>query len=551
MHGFIQEIGIAIVASTLIGLLSQKIRQPLILGYFIAGAIIGPEIGLCLVSDPKNIEIISEIGLILLLFVIGLEMDFAKIMNSGTQLLVSGIGQFLLCALMGLTFFSAINIPIAGENLNGLYLSLLCALSSTAIVVKLLYDKLEVDTLAGRITIGILVMQDIWAVLFLAFQPNLQNPEIKLFALALGKGALLLLISYILSKYLLTRIFKWVSSAPELTVLTSLGWCASMAGIASYLGLSQEMGALISGAAISAFPYSVFVSAKVLPLRDFFLTLFFVSLGMKIPTPTMHILNYALLFALFIFVSRFFSIYPLLALTGAGRRTAFLSSLNLAQISEFSLVIAAIGLGYGHITNDTFVLVIYTMVITSISSSYLIKYSHPIYNKFNHVLTKLGRAEKSVHASPEPHHTRHSIVILGFHRGARAVIEDVYQNHSDWLKSMVVIDFNLEILREVHKIGIHGIYGDISHPDTLAHAHLNEAKIILSTIPNMLLKGTKNEDIVRICRSLNPTAYIIATAEHSTQVIELTRLGANEVVLPYTLAGKFVADKITDIMSSV
>src|SRR5712692_1178804 len=264
MHEFIHDIGIAFLVATVLGLITQRFGQPMVLGYFIAGVIIGPEIGPPLISDPANIEIISEIGLILLLFVIGLEMDVPKIAKSGRQILIVAIGGFVLCILYGLAVFGWLGFSMKGANLHGLYLALLCSLSSTAIVVKLLYDKMELDTLHGRLSIGVLVLQDIWAVMILAFQPNFNSPELGLFGIALLKCALLIGTTFLLSKYVMTRIFERIAKSPEMVIITSLGWCTLVAGLAGALGLSREMGALIAGVTVSAFHYIIFMRGEVL-----------------------------------------------------------------------------------------------------------------------------------------------------------------------------------------------------------------------------------------------------------------------------------------------
>ena len=253
--------------------------------------------------------------------------------------------------------------------------------------------------------------------------------------------------------------------------------------------------------------------------------------------------------SVFILFSRFFSLYPLLSLTGSGRRTAFISSLNLSQISEFSMVIAALGLSYGHISPNVMTLIIYTMAFTSIVSSYFIQFNHKIFSGFDFLLNRLGfPAEKSEDKEREIGKI-HSIVILGFHRGARAFINEIEEENPKLLKEVLVIDFNSEILREIKSLGVDGIYGDISHIDTLQHANVHKAKIILSTIPNMLLRGTNNEAIVRVCRSINYSATIIATAESTRQEPELLKLGANVVIHPYSLAGKHIFQKLKQIGS--
>lgn len=544
MHGILPEIGIAILAATALGFIFQMLRQPVILGYLVAGALIGPEIGLNLVSDPANIEVISEIGLVLLLFIIGLELNPAKMLSSGRNLIYAGIGQFVICVLIGLGFFILLGYELGNGKLDALYLSLFCALSSTAIVVKLLYDKFELDTIPGRISLGILIFQDIWAILILALQPNFTNPQISLVALALAKGFLLLAIGFMLSRYVMRWIFDKIHNTPEMVVAMSIAWCALMAGIGSSIGMSKEMGALIAGAAIASFPYGVHVTAKVLPLRDFFLTLFFLSIGMKIPFPDGATLIMAAIIVAFVLVSRFLSIYPILTLAGSGRRTSFIASLNLSQISEFSLVVAAIGVSSGHIQQDIMTLIIFAMAITSVLSSYFIKGNHQIYVWFDGLMKKIGMPSQATDKTTEESGEHYPIVLLGFHRGARAFINKLEETAPQTLSKILVIDFNLETLKELSDRNIKGIFGDISSMDTLEHAHVAKSSVILSTIPDMLLKRTNNLSLVHTCRTLAPNAFIVATADSTDQIENLKNKGANEVILPYSLIG----DAVTQIV---
>ena len=543
MHGILPQIGISLLAATALGFVFQYFKQPVILGYLVAGAMIGPEIGFKLVSEPENIEVISEIGLILLLFIIGLEINPKRLISSGKQLVYSGLGQFILCVIMGVGFFL---LPVfhLKSGMSALYLALFCALSSTAIVVKILFDKFELDTLPGRLSLGILIFQDIWAILILALQPNFTHPNILLVGIALLKSVALLAAGYLLSRYVMGWIFGQISKTPEMVVAMSMAWCVLMAGIGSWIGLSMEMGALIAGVSISAFPYSVHVSAKVLPLRDFFLTLFFLSIGMKIPAPSVSILAFSAIIVLFVILSRFLSIYPILALSGSGRRTCFITSINLSQISEFSLVVASLGVGYGHIGQDILSLIIYAMAFTSVLTSYAIKGNHRLYLLFDRVMTAAGFPSKDRVALENEGKGDYPIVLLGFHRGARAFIDRIAQTAPRFLSKILVIDYNPELLKELNARGIKGVFGDISSVDTLEHVHVAEARVIVSTIPDMLLKGTSNQAMVKACRTLAPQAFIVATADEAEQTVDLKSTGANEVLLPYTLIGNHLSDLI-------
>ncbi len=540
MHGLIHDIGVAVTVATIIGILTHALRQPIIVGYLIAGIIIGPELGYQLITSADNVAVISEIGLILLLFVIGMELDLKVILQSGRQILASGIGQFPVCVALGLLVFSAFGAAFPGGGMAKVYLAMLCALSSTAIAVKSLNDKFEIETLTGRTSVGILVIQDLWVILILAFQPNLDNLKMALIGLAVVKSALLLLVGFFISKYVLKYVFKSVSKSPELVISISLGWCAFMAGLAGFLDLSMEMGALIAGVSISLFPYRMHVAAKTLSLRDSFLILFFVSLGMKIIAPNAALIWQTLGLSCFLILSRFLSVIPILLFTGGSLRTGFITSLNISQLSEFSLVVASIGVGLGHISSDLLAVLIYTMALTSITSSYFIKYNHQIYKVFQGLLNKAG--PKTGQADKDAAEPDYSIFILGCHRGAMSFLQTVTEKCPHFLPRIIVIDFNLEVLKELKSMQVKGVFGDISQLDTLAHLHMDKAQVIISTIPDVLLKGTSNLDLVKKCRSIAPEAVIIATADQSSQIEELKRHGANEVLLPYSMAGDYLAD---------
>ena len=536
MHGLLHDIGIAVIAATVLGLLALFLRQPIILGYLIAGALVGPELGFGWIEEAESIEIISEIGLILLLFVIGLEMRIGDLVSSGRQLLVAGLGQFPLCVALGVGLFLLTGYGFSGQgNMDGLYLALVCGLSSTAIVVKLLYDKFELDTLAGRLTIGVLVIQDVYAILVLAFQPNLADPQAWPIVKALGASAVLLVGGFLLSSLVLRHIFAAIAKSPELVVATSIGWCAAVAGAAGAMDLSKEMGALVAGLTISAFPYSLHVTAKTLPLRDFFLTLFFLSLGMKITAPSWELVGPVALVTVFVIVSRFLSLYPLLSLSGAGRRTCFLTSLNLAQLSEFALVIATLGVGFGHIRPDLIGVLVYAMAITAVLSSYSIRWSHGLHRLFERLLSGVGLGTRRIEAADTAAGHHPPVVLLGFHRGARALVDALAERQPALLGKLLVVDYNPEVLAELKGRGVAGAFGDLGSADTLAHVHMDHARLIISTIPDMLLKGTDNEALVKTCRTLAPEAHLVAIADTPEHAERLRAAGAGTTLLPYAL----------------
>ena len=548
MHGLLHDLGITMLIATAVGYLVERFRQPAIVAYLIAGVIIGPEIGPQLVTNIENIDTISEIGLILLLFIVGLEMQPAHLVSILRKVYIAGIGQFILTVLSGVLFFVALGFSLNGQDLEALYLALACSLSSTAIVIKILADKSQLDSHAGRLTVGVLLFQDVWAILLLAIQPNLANPGVAPIAIALGKSLLLVTVSFLASKYLLEKLFEPVSRSPEIIIMLSLGWCVAVAGSARLMGLSMEMGALIAGVAISSFPYSFHVNAKVMPLRDVFLTLFFISLGMKIPIPDARYLTPVLLLIGFTLVSRFLFVIPLSLAGRTNFRNSFIASLNLAQISEFSLVIVALGVDYKHISKETMGAVLFAMAFTSILSAYLIKYNHQIFVATEKILHRIGFLKVRHPAETDAQrNTGRAITILGYHRGAQALIEFISIRRPELLKDLMVVDINLESVRELSARHIAHYYGDFAHADTLLHAGVADTRIIVTSIPDLLLRGTSNLKITQMCRKLNPQAFIIANADTHQQVMALRQAGANEVLLPYFEAAAHLTEILLNI----
>jgi Kef-type K+ transport system membrane component KefB len=557
-HHLVSSIGISILAATVLAFLAHFAKQPLLLAYIAAGVVIGPKIGFAFVKNEADIAVISEIGLILLLFMIGLEIDMKKLKESGKALILSGVFQFIICVLLGLAFFPLLGFSVGGGNYDLLYLTACCAISSTAIVVKLLYGKFELDTLAGRFTLGVLVFQDLWAIIILGIQPNLANPEILTILFSFAKGGALVVMSLLISKYILPRMFKSIAKIPELLLIVSLGWCFFICGVASLFGLSIEMGALIAGISISTYPYNLDVIAKVTSLRDFFVTLFFVALGMQVPNPfdDLIVVGIAFIIATFLILSRFLSVFPILYSLKQGHRISLLPSINLANFSEFSLVIAAIGLSLGHIGNRTLSIIIFVFVITSILAPYLINNNNSIQRAISGVLTRIGLKDAGGVIETKDEEESKDIALLGFFRVASSLIRDIQETQNSeniedaqLLEKIVVVDFNPNVHSKLDGIGVKAIYGDISNMDTLNHAGIHGAKIVISTIPDTILVGTDNLKVIKQIQSICPHAKIIVTAESSSRALKMYAEGADYVFLPRMLASLHLIPVIRDLLN--
>jgi len=535
MHELIRDITFCILFAWVLGLAAHFFRQPLILAYLVAGFFIGPY-GMGWVKSQESISTISELGLIFMLFMIGLEIDLKKIIRAGRVILIAAGGQLVGACVLGVAFFIAIGLSLGANGFDALYLTIACALSSTVIIVKVLYEKRELDTLPGRITLGVLVLQDIFAILFLAVQPSLANLQIGIVLLSIGRVCALVATAMILSRFVLPKIFHQIARSPELVMLGALAWCFLIGEVAERLHLSREMGSLVAGVSLSTFPYALDVTAKVTTLRDFFITLFFVALGMTIPVPNSSTIGLALIIAGFTVVSRMLTTFLPLYFMKQGLRASLLPAINLSQISEFSLVIIQTGILAGHITPETSSAASFAFVILAVLSTFFIMRSDPITRWAIGPLKRLGlRDLDQTHGAEEGHDDGHGaarrIVILGFFRAASALLSEIEKRNPSLLEQISVVDFNPNVFRTLTSRGVHVIYGDISNSDTLLHAGVGKAEIIILSVPDSLLKGANNEKLVRHVRSMNPDAKIISTADLLADVTDLYAAGADYVTV--------------------
>jgi Kef-type K+ transport system membrane component KefB len=533
-HSILADVGLCIVAAWILAIITQTLRQPMLLAYLVAGLLIGPEVGFGIVQDKDSITTISELGLILLLFMIGLEMDLKHVLGAGKQITLTAVSQIAGCFLLGVFVFWMLGFKASGDNLGAIYLAAAGALSSTVIIVKLLYDKRELNTLPGRITLGVLVLQDVFAILFLALQPNLGNPSLGVIALSGVKVAGLVGAAFGASRYILPTLFRNVARIPELVLVGALAWCFIVAGMAGDMGLSMEMGALIAGISISTFPYTLDVVAKTTTLRDFFVTLFFVGLGMQVPRPEWEFVRWALVFAAFVIISRMATVVPPLLKTKSGHRASIIPAVYLAQVSEFSLVIVTMGAAkFGHVGQEIVGIVSYAFVITAVLSTYAVAHAEAImkwtsgwFSDFN--VRDLD--EHTVFLQKPKHEPR--IYLLGFSWAASSLLEELQKTSPDVVEKLGVIDFNPQVVERLRKRGVYVKYGDIGQRDTLLNAGVDKAEVIVSSLPNTVLRGTNNLRLVQLLREINPTARIIAHAELLPDVPRLYAIGASYVTVP-------------------
>ena len=535
MHELIRDIALCIGAAWLLGVVAQWLRQPALLAYLVGGFLLGPA---CLrwVHDAEAIDTIAELGLIFLLFMIGLEIDLKKIVAAGKSITVTALVQIVGGCLLGVAVFGLCGFPLGGgKGWDALYLAVAAALSSTVIIVKVLYDRRELDTLAGRITLGVLVLQDLFAILFLAVQPSLDQLALSVLGLSFLRVVFLVAAAMAASRYVLPPLFHKVARLPELVLVGAIAWCFLVGELAARLSLSREMGALIAGVALSTFPYALDVTAKVTSLRDFFVTLFFVGLGLKIPVPTGEMMVLAAGLAVFTVASRSATTFTALYRMESGLRLSLLPAIYLCQISEFSLVVIELGVKSKHVGPAVSGAASLAFVGLAVLSTFGMTRSDPLVRRLIPLLKRAGLTD--LDDTPGRHgpeaHAGHGhggrILILGFFRTASSLLEELTRHAPDLLPQVVVVDFNPLVHAELKRRGVKVVYGDISQRDTLVHTGVASADVLICTVPDSLLRGITNEKLVRQLRELNPKARIIAPADILAEVPLLRAAGADYV----------------------
>jgi Kef-type K+ transport system membrane component KefB len=549
------SIGFSIIVAAVLAFLARRLNQPLILGYILAGAVLGPHVGFHVVSDEASIELIAEIGLILLLFLIGLEISLPRLLQAGRAITVTGLLQVPICAGLAWLVLGPVVASTGGE-FDRLYLAVASAMSSTLIVVKLLSDKFELSTFGGRVTLGVLIFQDLYAIAFLAIQPNLQDLQALLLLRSVVAGVGLVAGAWLMARFVLPFYFRLIAKSSELVVVSAMAWCFLVSGVAGWAGLSKEMGALIAGVVIASYPYGSEVISRVGGVRDFFLTLFFVALGLKIPEPSWLALLAALGGVVFVVLSRFLAMYPLFALLRLDTRTAGVVAINLGQISEFALVIFSLGVTYKHVSPAANSLILYTVLLTAVISTYGILYNHAIATWLAGVLNTLGLRRWFGGAPAEPAGAAaaggghgddtHDVFLLGVSREGLAFVQHLARTAPALKKRLVAIDFNPEMLERLGTEGVEHQYGDIANMATLEHAGIERAVLVISGISDWFLKGTSNLQLLRATRSLAPNARAIVTADTAEGAQELYVAGADYVMVPSALSAEHLASILAD-----
>ena len=534
LEGVFFDIGLVIIVATLLALAAALFRQPLILAYVITGLVIGPLTGL--VSDSALIIGISELGIAFLLFLVGLEMDVRKLKSVGLSASVAGLGQVMFASLSGFFLLLALGF----SRVEAVYLAVALSFCSTMIVVKLLSDKGELDTLHGRMLVGILLVQDVVAIFSLALVNNAGSYSVYVVAGSLLKGFALFAAAFLSGRFVLPPIFRLMAKSQELLFMASISWCFAFAIYAHSLGYSIAIGAFLAGVSLASLKYSFEIMSRVKSLRDFFATIFFVSLGMQMVflSPSGLVKNSIILSAFVVFFNPLI-VLLLMSFMGYNKKVSFLSGAGISQISEFSLILVALGVSLGHLGAEILSLVSVVAIITITITAYTIKYNTKLYSILSGLLSVFPKiAIRRVDTGHIPVQFKPDVILCGQNR----IGYSVYNKLKQMRKSFLVVDYNPEIIKGLVKEKIPCIYGDAGDIDIIEKMQLRSVEMLISTVPDI----QSNSLIIKKLKEKNRAAIIIVTADHVDDALRLYQEGADYVIMPHFLGGDHASMLVED-----
>ena len=528
------ELTTIVLIATVVSFLMRLLKQPLIVGYILSGIIAGPYF-LNALHSTEFIDILSKMGIAILLFVVGLTLSPKVIKEVGKVSLLTGIGQVVFTALIGF----GISISLGIDRIAALYIAVALTFSSTIIVLKLLSDKGDLNKLYGKIAIGFLLVQDILASIFLIVVSSIgasAGGDVSLMVLlVILKGTSVAIALYLISQFVLPHLVRFAASSQELLFLFSIGWGLALASLFYFIGFSAEIGALIAGVMLSVTPFAHEIGSRLKPLRDFFIVLFFILVGSQMQLDALpRIIGPALILSVFVLVGNPLIMIVIMHVLGYKRKTAYMTGLITAQISEFSLILAGVGFSLGQLSRDGLSLIALVGLITIAGSTYLILYADALYPYVEKFLKLLEfRAKKSDIPAKQ---SEYDVLVFGFDR----VGHDFMHLFEKMKKKYLVVDFNPYLITKMENHGIPCLYGDAEDVEFLAELNLHQVKLCVSTIPDhktslLLLKHL---------RKANPKVIIVMLSHDIHTARELYDLGANYVILPHYLSAKHTAHMI-------
>ncbi len=527
------QLGMVIILAALAAFLLRLFKQPQILAYVLVGIFITPVFKI--ITNTSIIESMSIIGIAFLLFIVGLEMDLKALKNVAFVSSVGGLIQIIILFVLGYL----VALLLGFLSLEASYIGLALAFSSTMVVMKLLSDKRELHTLHGRIVIGILLVEDLVAIFVLSVLSSINTFSVPVFGIAMLKFVSLFLAAFLLSKYIFPVSFRFAARHQELLLIMSLAVCFLFSLSFQYLGFSIAIGAFVAGVALGNLDYNLEIIGKVKSLRDFFALLFFVSLGMGLSLAVIKQVWLPLLVLLLaIFVLKPFIIMVICSLFKYTKKPAFLAASSLAQVGEFSLIIAAQGLALGHISQELFSLVVLVALMSITVTSYFIQYNQWFYRVLRAPL-HLFDLFTTEGLEYLPQEVKPSIVLCGHNRIGYSILRDLLHVK----KKVLVVDYNPEIISRLVQEGFHCIYGDATDEEIIEKMRLEQITLFISTVPEL----KDNLLLIRKVKMANKRAKVLVTANDIEDSLKLYEHGADYVILPHFLGGEHVSALIAGV----
>lgn len=526
------EISILIAIAAIVAVIMRILKQPVIIGYILTGVLVGPSL-LGFIHDPNTIEILGKFGIVLLLFIIGLELNPKTIKDLGKTSFIAGFGQVAVATLLGFFLVRGFGFDIV----PAVYISLGLALSSTIVILKLLSDKKEQNRLHGKIAIGFLLVQDIIATFALLISAASANGGLDPVSMVwlIAKGVVLSLVIFIASAYIIKPLSSFFSRSQELLFLFALAWGLGIAALFFKFGFSLEIGALFAGVSLASMPYAQDIGSRMRPLRDFFVVIFFISLGAGLELGSIGSLWWqALILSAFVLVFNPMILLIILNLLGYKKKTSFKAAITIGQVSEFSLIFVLLGASNGQISHTGVALVTMVALVTFALSSYQITYSEILYKYFEKYLAIFERKV----TKPEHNSVGHyDAIIFGYKKGGLQFaksFEKIKVKH-------LIVDYDPDSIEDMSKKGRNFLYGDVTSLDLLEEIGIDCAKSVISTITD----EKTTEFIVQHAVKVNPKAVLICSADSALSASRLYEMGATYVMMPHTIG----TEKISNFIS--
>jgi Kef-type K+ transport system membrane component KefB len=524
-EAIIFDIALILILCAMFAFVARMLRQPLIPAYVLAGVVIGPLV----FGFVKNMDLInafSEIGIAFLLFTAGLEISFRKIKEANLKK-IAVIGVLQVGVIFGVVLLLADFLGLS--VMQAAYVGVILAFGSTMVDIKLLADRNELVTLHGRLVLGILLLQDLVAIVAIVFFTG-GGFDVGLLGVAFAKLGGILLLAFLLQRFVLNRLFSFAARSNEFLFLCSLAVLFFFIVLAYLSELSIVIGAFIAGVSLANSPFKVELESRISPLRDFFAILFFVALGIQLVFSGVGA-RLVLVLSLFVgaLVLKPLITLVLLRVTGYQPRTSFLTAICLAQLSEFSLIIGAIGVSGGVLDASLFSVIVLVSIVTMSLTPYFVKYKSGLYTFFRYPIRSLKFLpvhEVLTYENRKPK----EILLIGSHRMGGALMEELLDRKDE----LLVVDYNPEVIGVLMKKKVSCVYGDVCSPELLDKIDLSGLKLIVSTIPDY----EQTVYLLKKLRKVAPHARIVVTGSRISETLKLYELGADYVVTPKILAGQ-------------